>query len=85
MTPFQEEDPWAPKVISKWFVQLGLIVSFIYLSYRSYLIYQALPNDVGFEITNVEDVKTLLFLSINGFILFILGVSRVWEYYRGDS
>lgn len=85
MTPFQEEDPWDPKVISKWLVQLGLIVSFIYLSYRSYLIYQALPNDVGFKITNVEDVKTLLFLSINGFILFILGVSRVWEYYRGDS
>ena len=85
MTPFQEEDPWDPKVISKWLVQLGLIVSFIYLSYRSYLVYQALPNDVGVKITNVEDVKTLLFLSINGFILFILGVSRVWEYYRGDS
>ena len=84
MTPFKE-DPWDPKVISKWLVQLGLIVSFIYLSYRSYLIYQALPNEAGNKNFDLEAMKTFLFLSVNGFILFLLGVSRVWEYYRGDS
>ena len=85
MTPFQEEDPWDPKVIFKWLVQIGLVVSFVYLSYRSYLIYQALPNEAGNKNYDLEDMKTFLFLSVNGFILFILVVSRFLEYYRGDS
>ena len=45
MTPFKE-DAWDPKVICKWLIQIGLVVSFIYLSYRTYLIYQDPPNDV---------------------------------------
>ncbi|MAV35281.1 MAG: hypothetical protein CMJ59_07460 [Planctomycetaceae bacterium] len=81
MTPFKE-DAWDPKVICKWLIQIGLVVSFIYLSYRTYLIYQDPPNDVDQKKVAFENAEILVYISVNGFVLFLLFTSRVLEYYR---
>ena len=79
--PTFKEDPWDPKVIAKWLVQIGLTISFIYLGYRSYLIYHEPPGDAEKK-GAFENAQIYLYLSVNAFVLFVVVVSRVLEYCR---
>ena len=85
MTPFQEEDPWDPKVIFKWLVQIGLVVIFVYLSYSAYIIYQEPPNDVEPEKLAFDKAQILISLSVVVFALVLILIQRAVDYYRGDS
>jgi hypothetical protein len=85
MTPFQEEDRWDPKVIFKWLVQIGLVVSFVYLSYSAYIIYQEPPSDVEPEKLAIDKAQILVSLSVVVFALVLILIQRAVDYYRGDS